>query len=142
MRVLPVLRAAAIAVAFSLRPAFAQQTPLGPAPLAALAPADESFGHFRMSVLGIANAIRLAGDRLAAGADPHAICSGSLAFAGDAIAAWEQAYPQDPAIPRDLLALERTYALAAGAEARAHANATAEWLLRDYPNSEAARELR
>ncbi len=121
-------------------PAFAQQAPPAGASVTLLAPADEYFGRFRLSILGIANALKLATDRLQAGADPHGICEGSLFSVGDAIAAWEHAYPQDPAIARDLLLLERTYVRAATAEARAHAAETERWLRRDYPNSAAARE--
>ncbi len=139
MRASSVFIAAAVAIGLAA-PAFAQQAPPGTAAVMALAPADEYFGHFRLSILGIANALKLAADRLQAGADPHAICEGSLFYVNDAIAAWERAYPQDPAIPRELLALERTYSRTATAEGRAHALETENWLHRDYPNSAAARE--
>jgi hypothetical protein len=139
MRFCPGLSAAFFALAFASTPALAQQTPPAAAPVSTLAPADEYFGHFRLSVLGITNTIRLAVQRLESGSDPHAVCEGSLAFASDSIAAWEQAYPRDPAIPRDLLALERAYLVASNEEARAHALATESWILRDYAGSEVAR---
>lgn len=133
------LSAALFAFAIAVAPAAAQQTQPPAAPASLLAPADEYFGHFRLSVLGITNTIRLAVQRLESGSDPHAVCDGSLAFASDSIAAWEQAFPRDPAIPRDLLALERAYLIAPSDEARAHALAIESWILRDYAGSDVAR---
>jgi hypothetical protein len=139
MRFFPGLSAAFFAFAFVLAPAGAQQTTAPIASVSLLAPADEYFGHFRLSVLGISNTIHLAVQRLENGFDAHAVCEGSLAFAGDSIGAWEHAYPRDPAIPRELLALERAYLLAPSGEARAHALATEAWILRDYAGSDVAR---
>jgi hypothetical protein len=139
MRFYPGLAAAFFALTFAFAPALAQHTPPAAAPVSNLAPADEYFGHFRLSVLGITNTIRLAVQRLESGSDPHSVCDGSLAFASDSIAAWQQAYPRDPAIPRDLLALERAYLVAPSEEARAHALATEAWILRDYAGSATAR---
>ncbi len=139
IRFYPVTATAFFAFALAFVPAEAQHALPAPSPASPLAPADEYFGHFRLSVLGIGNEMRLAAERLEHGVDPHTVCEGPLAFASDSIGAWEQAYPHDPAIPRYLLALERVYLEAAGPEARERAVATEAWLLRDYPGSEAAR---
>src|SRR5580704_4539158 len=77
--------------------------------LRGLAPADEYFGRFNLSVLGIANTIRDAGARVDDGADPRTMLNGPLSFVTDAIHAWEQKYPNDPWIAKDLLALETVY---------------------------------
>jgi hypothetical protein len=107
---------------------------------ATLAPADESFGRFNLSVLAIANTIRDAGARLDAGGDARAIVSGPLSFATDAIHAWETRYPNDPWIAKDLLALETVQLKLTTDDGTRLATATEAWLLADFPNSpEAAR---
>jgi hypothetical protein len=107
-----------------------------------LAPADEYFGHMKMSVLGIANTIHDAGRRLDEGASPEDMLRGPLYFAVDALRDWERKYPNDHWIPRDLLALERVYMRAGSQESQAMARRTARWLLADYPESFEAREAR
>ena len=105
-----------------------------------LAPADEYFGRLKISVLGIANMIRDADARIAS--SPMAIeheFDGTLAFATDAIHAWETKYPHDPWISKSLLALSRTYMHAGSPRGWQLANATVEWLAHDYPGSPAAR---
>jgi hypothetical protein len=109
--------------------------PVRAADLSMLAPADEYFGHYGLSVLGIANMIRDSGARIQTGADPQPFLDGALAFATDGIAAWEHAYPKDPWIARDLFALENVYLHVASPGGQALAAATAAWLLRDYPQS-------
>ncbi len=128
------------ALALSARPSVAQQSPPESVPASALAPADEYFGHYPLSILGISNTIKLATARLMAGAEPHAVCQSSLAFASDAIAAWEHGYPHDPGISRTLLALERAYLRAGTSEGHERALATEAWLVRDYPSAEATRD--
>jgi hypothetical protein len=127
----------AVFFAFTTVPAFAQEYVPAPAvPMSALAPADEYFGRFQMSVLGIANTLRDADLRLEEGSSPPSIINGPLSFVGDAIAAWERKYPADPWIAKDLLALERVYLHAPGAAVRARE--TAAWLGRDYPATQYA----
>lgn len=118
-------------------PAVAQSVPMS-----ALAPADEYFGHYRLSVLGIANTIRDVGRRLEEGANPPSLLDGPLSFAADAIAAWEHAYPRDPWIAKDLLGLEVVYLRVPSAQGRQLAKRTAAWLARDYPDAAAALEGR
>jgi hypothetical protein len=111
----------------SIGPALAQD--------ATLAPADEYFGRFNLSVLAIANSIRDCGARLADGGDARALVSGPLAFATDAIHAWEAQYPKDPWIAKDLLALETVYVKMPTDDAARLASATEAWLLADFPAS-------
>jgi hypothetical protein len=128
------LRLAILVLASALcAPAAAQNLPMN-----ALAPADEYFGHYKISVLGIANMIRDTGRRLEEGRDATAMIDGPLAFVVDAIHAWEHAYPRDPWIAKDLLALEVVYLRAPAPEGIAFAKRTEAWLERDYPNTPAA----
>lgn len=106
--------------------------------LRGLAPADEYFGRYKLSVLGIANTIRDAGARIDGGTDPHAMFSGPLTFATDAIKDWESKYPADPWIAKDLLALEAVYLRVPNDEGFHLATQTESWLIADYPNSDQA----
>ncbi|MGA2396326.1 MAG: hypothetical protein ABSH03_23570 [Candidatus Lustribacter sp.] len=110
--------------------------------LRGLAPADEYFGHYNLSVLGIANTIRDAGARIDGGTDPHAMFSGPLTFATDAIKDWEGKYPADPWIAKDLLALESVYLCVPTDEGFQLATQTESWLIADYPNSDQAAQGR
>lgn len=130
MRIRLLLGAAALVLL--ARPVFAQDAFVG------LAPADEYFGHFNLSVLGISNAIHDAGAHLDAGADARPILDGPLAFATDAIHAWEAKYPADPWIAKDLLALESVYLKVPTDDGLQLAGRVEAWLLADYPRSEYA----
>lgn len=120
----------------SLAPALAQDA------LRGLAPADEYFGHYNLSVLGIANTIRDAGARLDSGADPHAMLSGPLSYVSDAVKDWEQRYPSDPWIAKDLFALESVYLRVPTDEGFRLATQTEAWLIADYPDTESATQGR
>jgi hypothetical protein len=128
------LRLAVLMAAFfaTLAPAMAQDS------LRGLAPADEYFGHYNLSVLGIANTIRDAGARLDSGGDPRAMLTGPLSFVTDAVKDWEQKYPTDPWIAKDLLALEGVYMRVPSDEGFRLASQTEAWLIADYPNTEYA----
>jgi hypothetical protein len=129
------LRLAVVALVCVLcAPAAAQDMPMS-----ALAPADEYFGHYKLSVLGIANTIRDVGHRLEDGRDASSMIDGPLAFVTDAIRDWERAYPRDPWIAKDLLALEVVYLRAQAPEAMPLARRTEFWLVRDYPDAAATR---
>jgi hypothetical protein len=110
--------------------------------LRGLAPADEYFGRYNLSVLGIANNIRDAGSRIELGGDIHVMMSGPLTFATDAIKSWEDQYPSDPWIARDLLALEAVYLKVPTDECFRLAGQTEAWLLADYPNTIYAAQAR
>lgn len=119
-----------------LAPALAQDS------LRGLAPADEYFGRYNLSVLGIANTIRDAGARIDSGSDPHPMFDGPLRFATDAIKDWEGKYPADPWIAKDLLALETVYLHVADDEGFRLATQTEGWLVADYPDSDQAAQGR
>ena len=127
MRLRHALTVLAAFFAASIAPALAQD--------ATLAPADESFGRFNLSVLGVANSIRDSGARLDAGSDARTLLSGPLAFATDAMHAWEGRYPGDPWIAKDLLALEAVYLKIPTDDAFRLASRTEAWLLADFPAS-------
>ncbi len=120
---------AALVVLFaaSLAPALAAD--------ATLAPADASFGRFNLSVLSIANSIRDSGARIDDGTEPRDLISGPLAFATDAMHAWEGRFPSDPWIAKDLLALETVYLKIPTEDAHRLARQTEGWLLADFPAS-------
>lgn len=119
-----------------MAPALAQNS------LQGLAPADEYFGHYKLSVLGIANTIRDAGSRIDGGTDPRAMFNGPLSFATDAIKEWEGQYPADPWIAKDLLALESVYLRVPNDEGFHLASQTESWLIADYPDSDQAAQGR
>lgn len=110
--------------------------------LRGLAPADEYFGRYNLSVLGIANTIRDADTRLNSGGDPHAMLSGPLSFVTDAMKDWEQKYPTDPWIAKDLLALEGVYLHVPTDEGFRLASQTEAWLIADYANTDYAAQGR
>jgi hypothetical protein len=128
------LRLALCIAAFSasFAPAFAQDS------LRGLAPADEYFGRYKLSVLGIANTIRDAGARIDSGSDPRTMLTGPLSFVTDAIKDWEQQYPGDPWIAKDLLALEAVYLRVPTDDGFRLASEAEAWLVADYPNTESA----
>jgi len=127
VRISRALGALAVVLIATIAPAFAQD--------ATLAPADETFGRFNLTVLGVANAIRDSGARLDGGADPRTLVTGPLAFATDAMRAWEGKYPSDPWIAKDLLALETVYLKIPTDDAFRLASHTEAWLLADFPAS-------
>jgi hypothetical protein len=100
--------------------------------LSHLAPADEYFGHMKMSILGIANTIRDAGVKIDRGGDPESVIDGPLSFAEDAIRDWQHKYPRDPWIPRDLAMLRGVYERMQTERGSENAHRVAVWLDRDF----------
>jgi hypothetical protein len=100
-----------------------------------VAPADEYFGRLKMSVLGIANVIKDMRLRVQVDASRTPSIFGSLANVEDAIRDWENKYPNDSWIPRNLLALETCYLTAPSEQAHQLAIRTEEWLRHDYGRS-------
>lgn len=113
----------------------APNTPPLTSSLSGLAPADEYFGRYNLSVLGIANTIKDAGTRIGLGGDVHAMINGPLTYVTDAVRAWEQQYPSDPWIAKDLLALEAVYLRVPTDECFRLAAQTEAWLRSDYPDT-------
>jgi hypothetical protein len=129
-------------IALCLAAFLAACAPAGAQDLSGLAPADEYFGRFNLSILGIANTIRDAGARIDAGADPRGMIDGPLSFVTDAVRDWEQKYPTDPWIAKDLFALETVYLRVASDDGVRLAAQTETWLIGDYPNSAYAAQAR
>lgn len=100
--------------------------------LADLAPADEYFGHMKMSVLGITNAIRDARARLDHGDNPEAVITG-LSWTEDAIRDWEQHFPRDPWIPKSLSNLQHVYERVSSPHGLDAMRRIGGWLDRDFP---------
>ena len=94
------------------------------------APADALFGRYHMSVLGIDNAIRHFAGYLP-------LDEGPIGYAVDALRDWENQYPTDPWIPRDLFMLQRVYERAHTAESWGYAKRVGAWLASDYPSADA-----
>jgi hypothetical protein len=101
-----------------------------------VAPADEYFGKFKMSILGIRNTIKDMGLKVDAD-QTHAVAivMGSVALTEDAMRDWETKYPRDTWLPPAILSLERLYAKVDSDDARAHAKKVMAWLVHDYPSS-------
>ena len=73
-----------------------------PAPAAAatrVAPADEYFGHLKMSILGIRNQLRDLETRVTYRGQSRSSLLGKASFLEDAMADWSAKYPADPWIP-------------------------------------------
>lgn len=79
-------------------------------PHSGLAPADEYFGHMKMSVLGIRNGLHDTSLRIAY--DPRDAASqlSACRWLGDAIEDWGDKYPQDSWLPEMVTQLEHLYA--------------------------------
>ena len=73
-----------------------------PAPAAAatrVAPADEYFGHLKMSILGIRNQLRDLETKSYWRGENKRSLLGEAGFIEDAMAEWARKYPSDPWIP-------------------------------------------
>jgi len=106
--------------------------------LADLAPADEYFGHMKMSVLGITNTIRDAGLRIDHGDNPEAIVSG-LSWTEDAIRDWEKHFPRDPWILKSLTNLRHVYERVTSPHGVDAQHRIGSWIDHDFPATEAAK---
>lgn len=98
-----------------------------------LAPADEYFGHMKMSVLGITNAVRSAAARLDHGDDPDAVING-LAWTEDAIRDWQKHFPRDPWIPKTLSNLHAVYERISSQHGADAFHRIGTWLEHDFPS--------
>ncbi len=100
-----------------------------------VAPADEYFGHMKMSILGIRNQIK----DLATKADSHPEIAESIFGAAnlteDAIKDWERKYPRDSWLPKTVFALERMYTKVPTDSGRERAKHAMAWLVGKYPRT-------
>jgi hypothetical protein len=106
---------------------------------APLAPADSYFGRFRMSVLGIRNAIKDVAIRVdSASADELSALYHKLTMVEDAVFDLRERYPHDSWLPQLGFSLAQAFAKMPLPAAQVHANDTFNWLIADYPQSDAA----
>jgi hypothetical protein len=129
----------ALGATLSFAPAMAAAPPHHPR----LAPADEYFGPFKISILGIHNMIHDAGARFDADPTKANATFGTAVQAEVALKEWERRYPEDTLIPRNIYFLERLYTkLRVLPEAQKKTIDTRDWLLGKYGKSPQARVLR
>lgn len=74
-----------------------------------IAPADEYFGRYKMSILGVRNTLHDVDLRLHANPAIAATVIGMINLTEDAIRDWEKKYPHDHWIPKSLLGLLTVY---------------------------------
>jgi hypothetical protein len=126
----------ASAVASQTHPARAKSVSHAPkkkaVPAIKVAPADEYFGHLKMSILGIRNTLK----DLAQKADynpsnPEQIF-GSANFAEEALHEWEHKYPSDPWLAKSVAGLVHMYSRVPTANGRAKMHAAFAWLQKRY----------
>ena len=102
------------------------------APKIKVAPADEYFGHLKMSILGIRNTLK----DLALKADYNQTNAeqifGSAAFAEEALREWEHKYPRDPWLAKTVAGLVHMYSKVPTVQGRAKMHAALAWLTSRY----------
>jgi hypothetical protein len=110
------------------------------ADLSANAPVDVSFGRtYKMTVLGIRNHAICLAYRIERNADdPQSELAHGELMEG-AIGDWEQRYPRDADLPRDIFLLEVAYGKARSADGLQRMNLMHAWLQTRYPESREAR---
>jgi hypothetical protein len=117
-------------------PAFAQSTP---AYAPELAPADSYFGRLRMSILGMRNAIKDIALRIdGASSDDLPSLFHKLTMVENAVLDLKDQYPQDSWLPQLGLSLAQAFARMSFPGAQVHANDALDWVIADYPSSNAA----
>jgi len=100
-----------------------------------VAPADEYFGHLKMSILGIRNQLRDLGLRLAYAPDRGADVLGAAGFVEDALRDWERKYPADPWLPKSVYQLTSLYARVHSTEGAQNATRAFRWLESRYAHT-------
>ncbi len=104
-----------------------------------LAPADDYFGHYHMSVLGVRNAIKDLGMRQEQHlSNDEQVLYSKLLIVEDSLNDWRARYPNDTWIPRLGLALAKVWTRLNFADAGDHAGVTLGWVIANYPSSEIA----
>lgn len=105
------------------------------APKIKVAPADEYFGHLKMSILGIRNTLKdLAMKADYNPANPEQIF-GSAGFAEEALHEWEHKYPGDPWLAKTVAGLVHMYSRVPTSQGRAKMHAAFAWLSARYGSS-------
>lgn len=103
-----------------------------------VAPADEYFGHLKMSILGIRNTLKdLAVKADYNPANPEQIF-GSAGFAEEALHEWEHKYPGDPWLAKTVAGLVHMYSRVPTVQGRAKMHAAFAWLSGHYGTTKKA----
>ena len=103
------------------------------------APADEYFGHTKLSPIGVRNEMIRINKYLDAGWGDR--MAGDALWVDDALVDWQHQYPHDPTIARHLLELYRMLVRVDAAQTRPEAAKVRELLLVEYAGSPQALEL-
>lgn len=110
--------------------------------IADLAPADEYFGPFKLSIIGIRNTIRDVGLRYDYNHDSGTQSYNSALQTERSIRDWERRYPRDDQLPRAVFLLQRLYTKVLTRDSREHAQLTASWLYKDFASSPQSKQLK
>jgi hypothetical protein len=103
-----------------------------------LAPADRYFGHLKMSILGIRNALNDLSARIDVYPEDAEHVFDKTLLVEDALHDWQHQFPHDPWIPKYAFTLAQLYAKIGTDGAREHRHDMVVWLLATYPQSEFA----
>ena len=110
--------------------------------MVSLAPADEYFGPFKLSIIGISNTIRDTGRRYDVNHDIGDRTFGSAQQIERAIRDWEKKYPKDDQLPRAVYFLQRLYTKVLTQASRNQAQVTAVWMYHDFSSSPQTKQLK
>ena len=99
------------------------------------APADEYFGRYHLSILGIRNSLADMTVRARQEPDRAVAFLESAELTEDAIQQWQNRYPEDTWLPKSIFALEGLYLTIGGAEGVKHGVGAAAWLDRSFPGT-------
>jgi hypothetical protein len=105
------------------------------------APADEYFGMYRMSVLGIRNVIHDLSSKIERNGENPSRYLAMISLTENAIRDWERKYPGDSWLARSWFGLEHLYAKVNTDESNRKAFETAHWLIGHYPSSSEAKTM-
>jgi hypothetical protein len=100
-----------------------------------MAPADEYFGHYHISILAMQNTLKDFSTKIASDPEHAAATLGGIAATEDAMRDWSTRYPNDPMVPKLFLRLERLYLSVGGSDATEHAQDTLTWFDTLMPTS-------
>ncbi len=103
-----------------------------------VAPADEYFGHLKMSILGIGNTIKDTTIRVSSDPDHAARYYGGLNWAEEALEDWARKYPQDNWIPQRAYDMSHVFWRMRTAEADSAAKRCRDLLFIRFPRSKFA----
>lgn len=100
-----------------------------------VAPADEYFGHLKMSILGVRNQLRDLSLRLQYAPEKSADVLGPAGWVEDALHDWESKYPADPWLAKSVFQLAQLYSQIHTEEGQRSTERALHWLLGRYRNT-------